>query len=158
MIDAGAPPAAAGIRDDQSLNRTIAPGCATLLEAADDSGGSATDFSLAGPTPRANAVAPTETECTPGDGGSADTNPPETTITKAPKRESQKAKARVGFTSSEAGSGFMCKLDKRKFKPCDSPFKKEVDVAKHEFRVFAIDQAGNEDPTPAKAKFKRVER
>ena len=51
----------------------------------------------------------------------------------------------------------MCKLDKGKFKSCSSPFKKKVDVGKHKFQVFAIDQAGNEDPSPAKAKFKRVE-
>ena len=77
---------------------------------------------------------------------------------KGAQRESQKAKAKLRFTSSEAGSEFMCKLDKRRFKPCGSPFKKNVDVGKHKFRVFAIDQAGNQDPTPAKAKFKRVER
>ena len=56
-----------------------------------------------------------------------------------------------------AGLDFKCKLDKGGFKSCDSPFKDKVDVGKHKFKVFAIDKAGNADPSPAKTKFKRVE-
>ena len=63
---------------------------------------------------------------------------------------------KITFNSTEPGSKFKCKLDKGKFKPCDSPFKAKVDLGKHKFQVFAIDPAGNPDPTPAKAKFKRI--
>lgn len=157
LVDGGNPAAPAGIPDGQSLNRSIAPGCSTLLEAGDDTNDSATDFALDAPSPRNNATAPTEAECGPGGSGGGDTDPPQTTITKSPDDEFAKAKAKLKFRSSEPGSEFRCKLDKGKFKSCDSPFKKSVDVGKHKFKVYAIDQAGNRDPSPAKAKFKRVD-
>ena len=148
----GAP--APAITDGSALERSIAPGCATLLEDSDDTGSSAADFALVAPSPRSNTVAPTETAC---GGGGGDTDPPETTITKSPKGESSKAKAKLKFESSEPGSTFMCKLDKGKFEDCSSPFKQRIDVGKHKFKVFAIDPAGNADRSPAKAKFKRIE-
>jgi CSLREA domain-containing protein len=83
-----------------------------------------------------------------------DTIAPETTLTKKPKKKSTKRKAKFKFESSEDGSTFECKLDKKPFKPCTSPFKKKVKPKKHKFKVRAIDAAGNVDPTPAKAKFK----
>jgi CSLREA domain-containing protein len=83
-----------------------------------------------------------------------DTAAPDTTITKKPKKKSTKRKAKFKFSSSEDGSTFECKLDRKPFKPCDSPFKKKVKPKKHKFKVRAIDAAGNVDPTPAKAKFK----
>ena len=49
----------------QSLTRTEARGCATLLDAADDSDNSAADFSLATPSPRNNLQTPSEHACPP---------------------------------------------------------------------------------------------
>lgn len=137
-----------------AIHRSIAAACATLLEPGDDTNDSAADFSLGAPTPRNNATAPTETGCT----GGGDTDPPQTEITKEPKAKTTKAKAKFKFRSDETYSDFMCKLDKGRFEKCSSPFKEKVDPGKHKFSVFAIDRAGNEDPSPAKAKFKRVER
>ncbi len=54
---------AVAIPDGSSLERSIAPGCETLLEAGDDSNDSATDFAAAPPSPRNNSTASTETEC-----------------------------------------------------------------------------------------------
>jgi len=51
--------------DGKALQRTIAPNCATMLEAADDTNDSATDFAEASPTPRNNASPITETLCPP---------------------------------------------------------------------------------------------
>jgi hypothetical protein len=51
------------IPDNSSIVRTQARGCATLLDAADDTNNSNADFALGASTPRANAVAPTETLC-----------------------------------------------------------------------------------------------
>ncbi len=48
-----------------SLNRTITPNCATLLEPADDSNNSLADFSLAAPSPRPAEVSPPEFGCDP---------------------------------------------------------------------------------------------
>jgi hypothetical protein len=130
------------------LQRSIAPGCATQLEAGDDTDDSATDFKLAAPTPRNNSTAPTEKAC--------DTTPPETTITKQPKKRSTKRAARFAFKASERGSSFECKLDGGGFEPCKTPFRERVKPGKHRFAVVAIDRAGNRDPSPAKASFKRI--
>jgi hypothetical protein len=52
------------IPDGSSIQRSIAPGCSTLLEFTDDTNDSQTDFSpLVLPTPRPNSVTPTETPC-----------------------------------------------------------------------------------------------
>lgn len=131
----------------QSLTRSIAGGCPTLLEPSDDTDDSAADFDLAAPTPRPNSVAPTEKQC--------DTEPPETEITKAPKRKLFKSRAKFKFRSSEPRSSFECKLDRGTFEGCESPEKvKGLELGKHKFRVRAIDSEGNVDPTPAAAKFK----
>ena len=65
VIVPGDPAAMGGLATGQSIHRTIEPGCSTLLEAADDSQDSATDFSLGAPSPRPNSTAPTERDCTP---------------------------------------------------------------------------------------------
>ena len=55
---AGPPANPAGIPDGMALRRTIAPGCATLLEGTDDTNNSAADFSDAFPAPRPNSASP----------------------------------------------------------------------------------------------------
>ena len=65
VIVPGDPPALGGLATGQSIHRTIEPVCSTLLEAADDSQDSATDFSLGAPSPRPNSTVPTERDCTP---------------------------------------------------------------------------------------------
>jgi hypothetical protein len=155
-LPVGNPASPAGIPEGQSLTRSIAAGCATLLEASDDTDDSAADFALTAPSPRPNSVAPTEQSCG-GGGPGGDDNAPQTTITKAPAKKLEKSKTKVKFRSSEPGSTFECRFDKGKFKKCRSPRKlKRLDDGKHKFQVRATDQAGNTDPTPAKAKFKVV--
>jgi bacillolysin len=79
-----------------------------------------------------------------------DTTPPQTTITKHPKKTTHSHKAKFVFNSNEPGSTFKCKLDKKKWKSCVSPKKyKHLKTGKHKFQVYAIDTAGNADPTPA---------
>lgn len=144
---AGTP--APAITDGSSLTRSIAPGCATLLEPADDTNNSAADFALAAPSPRNNSVAPTEKACTGGGGA------PETTITKSPKKKTEKTTAKFKFKSSEQGSTFQCKLDKGKFESCTSPAKyTKLKPGKHKFQVRAVDSDNNADSTPAKFKWK----
>jgi DNA-binding beta-propeller fold protein YncE len=90
-----------------------------------------------------------------GGGGVVDTTAPETTIDKGPKKKSRKTKASFSFSSSEPGSTFECKLDKKAFAPCSSPTKlKKLKRRKHKFQVRAIDAAGNADASPAQRKFK----
>lgn len=94
----------------------------------------------------------------PGGDGSGDpapdTTPPQTTILKGPDRKLGAGIARFRFRSSEAGSRFVCKLDKRKARPCKSPKRyTRLKPGRHRFKVWAIDAAGNKDPTPAKRRF-----
>jgi hypothetical protein len=85
--------------------------------------------------------------------GARPLEPPETRITKHPKKKGKKKKAKFKFKASEPAT-FRCKLDKKKFKPCSSPFKKKVSRKKHKFKVRAVDSVGQADPKPAKFKWK----
>jgi Thrombospondin type 3 repeat len=83
-------------------------------------------------------------------------SPPDTTITKHPRKKTDKRKARFKFESDAAAATFECKLDRRPFKPCDSPFKKKVKPGRHKFKVRATAN-GVTDPTPATHKWKVLE-
>jgi hypothetical protein len=85
--------------------------------------------------------------------------PPDTTAPKTSLRKARinqaKRKATFRFGSGEAGSRFVCKLDKRRFKPCTSPkIYKKLKRGKHVFRVKARDRAGNVDATPMVKRFR----
>jgi hypothetical protein len=149
-VGTAAPAPASG----QAITRSIAAGCPTLLEDSDDSNNSASDFALGSQNPRNNAAVPTETACSGGGGGGGTINRPQTTITDGPKKKSTKRRVKISFESTEPRSSFKCKLDKRDFEACDSPFKARVKPGKHRFTVFAIDADGNEDQSPAEIKFK----
>jgi hypothetical protein len=59
--------------------------------------------------------------------------------------------ASFSFRSSEPGSTFHCALDGAAFVPCTTPIRYTgLARGEHEFRVRAIDRAGNMDPTPAR--------
>ena len=81
---------------------------------------------------------------------SADTTPPQTTITSGPSGAVRSTSATFGFTSSEAGSTFACLLDSPVFAGCATP-KSYSGLANgtHAFAVRARDRYGNADPTPA---------
>lgn len=136
-----------GLAEGQSIGRTIAPNCPTLLEDADDTTDSATDFALAPPNPRNNASAVTETPCA----GSA---LPDTDIAQGPKPITRKKKATFEFTATIGGSSFECNLDGAGFQACASPHDVNVKKGKHSFQVRATDPAGNVDPSPAQANWK----
>ncbi len=86
--------------------------------------------------------------------GGSDVAPPQTTITKGPKKKSTKTTAKFKFSSSEKGSTFRCKLDRKPYRVCKSPkTHKKLKPGKHVFKVRAVDKAGNIDPTAAKRKF-----
>ncbi len=88
-----------------------------------------------------------------GGAGSGNVTPsplaPATTLNKAPAKKSARRMAKFTFSSDQAGSTFECKLDKKPFKPCSSPFKKPVKPGGHNFKVRAVNSAGAADPTPA---------
>ena len=51
-------PIPTGLGDNESFSRSLARGCATALDTADDTNNSSVDFALATPSPRPNSVAP----------------------------------------------------------------------------------------------------
>ena len=53
-----------------------------------------------------------------------------------------------GFSAPERNASFRCRIDRRPFRPCRSPRAYRVSTGPHTFRVFAVDAAGNRDPTP----------
>jgi hypothetical protein len=59
-----ATPAGPALGDDQTLQRTLARGCPTALDAADDTDSTAADFALAPGSPSNNAAAPSGVPCT----------------------------------------------------------------------------------------------
>lgn len=152
-----------------AIRRTITPNCPTLLEAADDTDDSATDFSLATSNPRNNASPITEMACaTGGDGtggggggtgATSDTTDPTTKIKKVVVfSELRKAVVRFKGSDDQAGTiRFQCKLDRRKFRKCKSPKTyRHLKFGRHKVKVRAIDAAGNKDTSPAKRSFRLV--
>jgi hypothetical protein len=97
-------------------------------------------------------------------GACPDTTAPDTTITSGPTKTDSK-KAAFGFSSTEQGSTFQCKLTGKKVKkaavkqygPCTSKKTyKGLTAGKYKFFVVSTDGAGNPDPTPAELKLKVV--
>jgi Ca2+-binding RTX toxin-like protein len=83
-----------------------------------------------------------------------DRTPPQTRIARGlPKqlRAGRTGRRRVvlRFSSSEAGSRFVCRLDRGRAARCASPRAYTIGIGAHVFRITATDAAGNSDPTPA---------
>jgi hypothetical protein len=160
---AGTP--AAAIPDGMALRRTIAPGCATLLEPTDDRDNSAADFSIVSPAPRPNSVAPTERPCGASGGspegpngtGGRGRGAPQTTLKRKPPHKIHDRTPTFRFGSDEQGSTFQCKLDGKPFRACKSPFTtKRLALGQHTFKVRARDESGKLDPSPASYSFRVV--
>jgi hypothetical protein len=81
-------------------------------------------------------------------GWTIDTAAPQTTITVNPSDPTSSGSADFEFTSSEAGSTFLCELDGAGFSACASPqgYTGLADGS-HTFKVKAVDPAGNPDPS-----------
>jgi hypothetical protein len=160
---AGSPAAPTGIPDGMALRRSLARGCATLLDSADDSDNSAADFALVAPFPRPNSVAPTEVSCpssgfgpgsgTPGGGAGA----PQTTLRHKPSKRTRDRTPTFRFTA-DPPARFQCKLDGRAFRSCRSPYTTpRLSLGPHRFQVRARDSDGV-DPTPASFRFRVLPR
>ena len=153
MLPSSAGTPAAAIGASQSLHRSIARGCETLLEANDDTDDSAADFIIAAAEPRNNSSPIIEKQC-----AEVDDKAPQTTITKAPPKKTNKDTVTFKYESSEGGRKFSCSLShwgsgsglcnggKHTFK--------NLDPGKYKFKVAARDATFNFDESPAKATFK----
>jgi hypothetical protein len=95
-------------------------------------------------------VAPAPPPPPPPGPTTSDTRPPNTRIRGGPKRVTRSRSATFRFGSTEAGSRFQCKLDRKPFRRCRSPKTyRRLRPGRHTFRVRAIDRAGNVDRSPA---------
>ncbi|HEV7615454.1 MAG TPA: choice-of-anchor Q domain-containing protein [Solirubrobacterales bacterium] len=147
--------AAVGETEDQrDLNRPV-----DLPAVPNAVGGDGTDigaFEVQLPDPGPAPPAPTP----PADSGPTpppksepvgDTVAPKVTL-KGLKKTTRKRSLKIRFASSEAGSSFRCKLDKKAFKPCRSPFGASgLALGPHVFTVIATDPAGNAGKAARKA-------
>jgi len=89
-----------------------------------------------------------------------DSSAPRTRITMGPGVKTRRRKAVFRFadvSGDPPGTTFLCKVDRKKWKQCSSPFKlKRLGFRKHVLRVRAIDLAGNAETKGAKRSFKVV--
>ncbi len=141
----GNPASPSGVAAGNALRRTIAPGCSTLLEEADDSDDSATDFSEQTPNPRANASPVTESACALADA----------VIDSKPANPTKATSASFTYHSSPAGAEFECRLDGASFALCDHDgieYAGPLTEAEHTFQVRAKNSQGT--GTPATYKWK----
>jgi virginiamycin B lyase len=86
-------------------------------------------------------------------GEAGDTVPPDTSIQKGPRGRSRDRTPTFVFRSSEPGSTFICRIDRKPFRRCPAVKTFRVKPGRHVVRVKARDAAGNLDPTPAKRAF-----
>jgi hypothetical protein len=86
-----------------------------------------------------------------------DSTAPRTRITMAPGIKTRKRKAIFRFkdiTEDPPGTSFSCKVDKKKWKPCASPFRiKHLKFGHHMVKIRATDLAGNHERKPVKRRF-----
>jgi hypothetical protein len=96
---------------------------------------------------------PTPSQSSPA--SKIDTTPPETRISSSVLKRRPPILV-FHFYSNEPGSSFRCKLDRQPLRPCSSTktFGPHFQPGRHVLRVFAVDPSGNEDLTPAIARFR----
>ncbi len=162
----GNPASPGGVQAGMALRRSIAKGCPTLLDrpSTDDSDDSAADFSEVEPNPRDNAVTPTESACKSAGGGQGNEggpgrNAPQTLLKRRPPQRSRDRTPTFRFVADEAGVTFQCRIDRKSFKACRSPFTtRRLSFGRHTFKVRALDRGGLADPSPASDSFKVIRR
>jgi Ca2+-binding RTX toxin-like protein len=101
---------------------------------------------------------PPEEEVVPPPPVFHDTTPPATRIRHRPPAtvftRSRRRTVAIAFASNEPGSTFRCRIDRRGFHPCRSPRRYTVALGRHVVRIYAVDAAGNLDPSPALLAFR----
>ncbi|HUC00608.1 MAG TPA: hypothetical protein VMS11_12340, partial [Solirubrobacterales bacterium] len=89
-----------------------------------------------------------------------DSTAPHTRITMGPAAKTAKRKASFRFTDTTgdpAGTYFLCKVDKAKWKQCTSPLNiRHLRLRRYTVRVRAVDPAGNAEPKGALRRFRVV--
>jgi len=91
-----------------------------------------------------------------------DSTAPRTRVTMGPGVKTRKRIATFRFkdiTTDPPGTTFVCKVDKKKWKHCASPFRaKHLKPGRHVVKIRATDLAGNVERHPVKRRFKVIRR
>ncbi len=96
-----------------------------------------------------NLVVDNRVPCTKG-AAPVDDIDPDTKLKRKPPKHSTQRRGKFKFSSTKLDSTYECKVDRKDFKPCESPEKtRRLKRGRHKFRVRAIDPDGNVDPMPA---------
>jgi len=102
------------------------------------------------PTSKPPTPAPASGGSPAGNGTTADTTAPDTSISRGPVGVTATRAETIRFTSPEPGTGFQCRLDAGEWAACTSPITlTSLADGLHIFEVRATDAAGNADPSPA---------
>jgi hypothetical protein len=89
------------------------------------------------------ACAFSSTSCSGGGGPPAPkASRPMVRIVKKPAKKTSGRSAKFTFVTGDDGVGFECKLDKKPFRPCRSPYGKKVKRGRHRFAVRAVGAGG----------------
>lgn len=75
----------------------------------------------------------------------------ETKIIEGPRRRGRSV--RFSFKSNRPDATFECRLDRRRFRACDSPTVYRGLAGRHTFEVRAVVSSGESDPSPARRAF-----
>jgi hypothetical protein len=136
----GSPVSPGGVTAGKAIRRSIEPGCPTLLEEADDSDNSVTDFSEVTPSPRNNASAIVEATCA---------GAPNTTIDDRPPPVTNSTSAAFTYGAPTATS-YECRLGAAAFASCPEAGIEYTALADgtYNFQVRGRNASGP-DPTPA---------
>ncbi|HSR93223.1 MAG TPA: hypothetical protein VLK56_00015 [Solirubrobacterales bacterium] len=141
---AGTPADSSGIPDGMAIRRKISAGtCTNLLDGADDTNDSATDFADATPAPLSYATVPVAMSCTPV------SPPPSAAIDSKPPAATPSTSASFAFHSVPAGAGFECRLGSEPFEDCDSgsvTYAGPLAEGSHTFQVRASNANGTGAP------------
>jgi hypothetical protein len=78
---------------------------------------------------------------------------PDTVLGKAPSGRTKNPNRKITFSSTVAGSTFVCTVDGKKAKPCSSPLKRKYKAGTHHIKISAVSPFGIVDPKPAKVRF-----
>jgi hypothetical protein len=136
----GSPVSPGGVTAGKAIRRTIEPGCPTLLEEADDSDSSATDFAEVTPAPRNNAASIVEKACV---------GAPNTVIDDRPAAVTNSTGAAFTYEAPTATS-YECRLEGEAFASCPETGIEYTALADgtYTFQVRGRNASGP-DPTPA---------
>jgi hypothetical protein len=178
--DCSGEPVATGTTEEleEGIALTVAGGSITHFRATAEAGGFISSCSAALAYRQVDPEPPSEEEEEGGGGGgggiSVSPAPGSSSKQPGPLSKYQTPKTRITFgpafktrqrhpvfrfadATGQAGTGFLCKLDRHGWKPCRSPDRLgKLKRGKHVFEVKGINAAGVAEPRPTKRSFKLV--